>query len=162
MSKVVNSVKQIIEECDKMIEFTKDTEYLDVKSIEKTLATKKDALWKLFDETPDKTHEIEKLKTEVESLGIRLEYYLSVRMNKYTDRRKLRLYTHKLYNDTREACLLYSRENPNDTYGITAWGVKAQWALSLYARANHLIFELDDEDENMIKDIIGTLKEATL
>lgn len=160
MSKVVNSVKQIVEECDRMIELTKDTEYLDIKGIVVTLTEKKNELFELFDKSPDKLKEIECLKAEVESLAIRLEYYLSVRMNEYTERRKLRAYAHKLYNDTREACLIYAKERSGDKYGITAWGVKAQWALTLYNRANHIIFELDEEDERMIKDIIQSLSKG--
>lgn len=157
MSKVVNSVKQIVDECDRMLTFAKDSEYADVRSMANVLEQKKSELFEVFDKTPEKVKEVECLKAETESLAIRLEYYLSVRMGEYTERRKLRAYAYKLYTDTREACLVYAREQSNDKYGITAWGVKTQWALTLYNRANHIIFELDEDDENMIKDIIRSL-----
>ena len=160
MDKVVNSVKQIVEECDSMLRYAEDTEYLDVKGIAKTLTDAKNELSKLFDETPDKFKEIEMAKANVEAIAIRLEYYLSVRMDKYTERRKLRVFAAKMYDDVREACIAYAKENPDDAVGITKWGVTTNWALTFYSRANHIIFELSDDDENMIKNISLSLSKG--
>ena len=40
MNRVVNSVQQILTECNSMIELTKDCEFFDVKSLAKTLEEK--------------------------------------------------------------------------------------------------------------------------
>ena len=160
MSKVINSVQQICTECKNMIEQTKDCEFIDVKSLAGTLQEACNKLTDLFNTSPDKERLIASQKNTVENIAIRLEYYMDVRMGLYTDRRKLRKFAESLYNDLRDICNLvalgkstYKKED------VVEWGSKAKWAISLLARAQHIIFELDEEDEKMIKSLIEDIKE---
>lgn len=159
MSKVVNSVQQICTECKDMIEQTKDCEFIDVKSLAGTLQEACDKLIDLFDTSPDKERLIASQKNTVENIAIRLEYYMDVRMGLYTDRRKLRKFADSLYNDLRNICNLVAlRQSGYKKEDVVEWGSKAKWAISLLARAQHIVFELDEDDEKTIKIIVEDIK----
>lgn len=160
MNRVVNSVQQILTECNSMIEFTKDCEFFDVKSLAKTLEEKCSMLKDLYDNSPDKEHEIAMAKAEVEDVAIRLEFYMDVRMGQYTERRKLRKFANTFYEDIRAICQEVSIHPEKYTKEqVLHWGTEAKWAISFYARSLHIIFETDDDDNTKIQEIVNEVKQ---
>ena len=159
MNKVVNSVQQILSECNSMIKQTDDCEFIDVNSLAKTLREQCDELKKLFDESPEKEHDIMTRKASVENTALRLEFYMDVRMGLYSDRRKLRKFAETFYNDLRDICseiTMRSSDYPNAV--VVEWCARTRWAIDFYARSQHIIFETDAEDEKTIKTIVEEMK----
>jgi hypothetical protein len=159
MSKVVNSVQQIVAECNKMLAQTEECEFIDVKSLAKTLKDESEELEKLYNEHPDEEREISMKKSLVEGTAIRLEFYMDVRLGLYTERRKLRAYAETLYKDCRDVCdELSTKKGMKDSAGLLEWGSLTRWAIEFYARSYHVIFETDEDDEQMIKKIVEAMK----
>lgn len=159
MNKVVNSVQQILSECNDMIKQTDGCEFIDVNSLAKTLREQCDELKKLFDECPDKERDIMTRKAAVEHTALRLEFYMDVRMGLYSDRRKLRKFAETFYNDLRNICseiAMRDRDYPDAV--IVEWGARTRWAIDFYARSQHIIFKTDEEDEKIIKTIVEEMK----
>lgn len=160
MNRVVNSVQQILTECNSMIELAKDCEFFDVKSLAKTLEEKCAMLKDLYDNSPDKEREIAMAKAEVEDVALRLEFYMDVRMGQYTERRKLRKFAGTLYEDLRTICQEVSVHPDNYTKEVVLhWGTETRWAMDFYARSLHIIFETDDDDNKNIQEIVTEVKQ---
>jgi hypothetical protein len=150
MNKVVNSVQQIIAECNEMLSKLDGCEYIDVKSLASTLK-------ELFNEHPEQELEISQLKADVEATAIRLEFYMSVHLGLYTDRRKLRKYAEKIYEDCRQISLeLTKKDVSNET--IIDWGMRTRWALGFYGASTHIIFYADESDDKEIHEIVDAMK----
>lgn len=153
MNKVVDSVQQIVTECNYMIEQTIDCEYIDVKLQAQGLREKCDKLKELFDNTPEKEREIRMAKASVENSALTLEYYMYARMKLYEERYKFRQFASKMYQDLRCIFLKSSKED------CVSWGPLVKWALDFNARSQHILFEVDEDDEVMIKRITEKLNE---
>lgn len=160
MEKIVDSVQQIISKCDEMLNIARDSEFLDVQSISKTLTFECNELKVLFDEHPENTLQLNKQKQKVERLAIRLEFFLSVRMNEFTYRKRLREMAAKLYEDCRDCSLRLSRDKSIPTEVLCEWGTRTVFALNLYARSTHIIFEISEEENNKIRDIVDAMKKC--
>lgn len=157
MDKVINSVQQILSECESMLTQVSDTEYMDIKCLAKTVQEQCEKLKALHTESPEKEREIAAQKVMVESAAIRLEYFMSIRLDMYTDRKKLRKYAEKVYIDCRDRAMKEAASTQSGPATIGAWGERTKWALGFYARSKHILFEADEHDENMLKDITVAL-----
>lgn len=158
MERVVNSVQQILGECKKMIEQTSGCEYVDVNSLSKTLSDECDILRQYYELSPEDESNIRKQKQTVERLAIRLEFYMSVRMGLYKDRKDLRAFAGTLYSDCRKLVLALNSKGDSDHKDVISWGANTNWALSFYSRSLHILFEADEEDTNRIKSITENMK----
>lgn len=158
MERVVNSVNQILNECSTMLEKVENCEYVDVSGLAKSLRDECKSLKEIFDNTPDKESEIKIKKQTVERLAIKLEFYMSVRMNMYNDRRSLRNYAATMYSDCRNLTLAINGKPGISSEELVYWGSMTNWALKFYSRSMHVIFETDEDDEKHIKDIIDNMK----
>jgi hypothetical protein len=103
------------------------------------------------------------MKQETERCAIRLEFFMCQRLGLYKERKDLRDVAGRLYNDCREFLLylnnnLQSDENAIKVDDIVKWAEYTGWALGLYEKSLHLIFELDTEDDSKIKEIVEALK----
>lgn len=157
MEKVVNSVKQIVDECNNMLQLASSTEFIDVRSLAKTLEEQCTELSALFDNEPDNTDSIRRKKSEVEHTATRFEFLLYVRQKDYSDRYNLRQFAKRMYDDTRTRLLTLS-SNGGSKEDVAEWGDKTKWALKFYERSLHIVFETDEDDEKRIKDIVESLK----
>lgn len=159
MERIINSVKQITDECTAMIASAADTEYVDVKSLGETLNRELQELNTLYDEHPEMDLDIASKKSEVEATAINLEFYLDIRMGLYTERRQLRNFAAKFYNDLKDICAIASRTEGYPDAELVEWYTRAKWALGFYARSQHIIFECDDEDNKKIEFITKCMNE---
>lgn len=158
MEKVVNSVQQILTECKEMIALTEGSEFVDINSLVKTLRDECDILHNYFELSPEDEANINKQKQTVERIAIRLEYYMSVRLNQCTERMKLRKFASTLYNDCRSLTLFLNRSADKQDKDIITWGANTNWALGFYSRSFHIIFSTDEDDEKHIRDIVENMK----
>ncbi len=162
MEKVVDSVQQILSECDEMLAPTTDCEYADVKGLAKTLKDDCEKLRQLFEISPDDVESLRKQKQCVERTAIRLEFYLFARMGLYKERKELRSFAGRLYDDCRTITYRISRDPIATHAEVVDWASYTGWALALYERSLHIVFELSEADEAIIKDIttkMNVLKE---
>lgn len=157
MEKVVNSVQQILAECDSMLDQTKDCEYLDVLSLSKTLSSECNTLRQYYELSPDDEASIKSQKQKVERLAIRLEFFMAVRMGLYQDRKGLRDFSGTLYEDCRSITLTLSKTNAAQRE-LVVWGSYTNWALAFYSRSLHILFETDSDDDKQIKNIVENMK----
>lgn len=158
MEKVVNSVKQIVDECNKMLKLANSTEYVDIRSLAKTLEEQCSELSTMFDNEPNNTDGIRKKKFEVEHTATRFEFLLYVRQRDYAERYNLRQFAKRIYDDARVRLLTLS-SNGGSKEDVAEWSERTKWALKFYERSLHIVFETDDEDESKIKEIIESLKQ---
>lgn len=158
MERVVNSVQQILQECEEMVNQTTDCEYVDVTSLAKTLRDECESLRTLFNEHPELESDIKTKKQVVERTAIRLEFYMAIRLGLYTERKTLRAYAYTIYADCRQLTLAINDKQGVTSNDIVYWGSATSWALQLYFRSTHVIFELDMDDEARIKDIVENMK----
>lgn len=158
MNKVVNSVQQILEECNSMISQVEDCEFIDVKSLAETLKRECEELKKLYEENPDKERDIRIKKVQVEDIAIKLEFYMYVRLGLYADRYKMRNFASNLYDDTKDICFIVCKSKDENSEQILAWSRRTKWALSFFARSKHILFEVDEDDQKRIRDITENMK----
>lgn len=157
MGKVVNSVKQICAECDSILSITDDCEYVDVLSLAQTLREEKSNLLNIFTLHPENTMEIDRQKSKVESIAIRLEFYISTRLRQLSERYSLREEAVLLYDFCRQVTLDVAEKG--DKENLLTWSKYTKWALQFYARSTHILFELDEEDKlnlNTLRHIMNT------
>ena len=154
---VTNSVQQILSSCESMMEESKGVEYVDIWSLTYSLKTQTDELKRVFDTEPENEKLLQAKKQIVEATAIRLEFYLAVRLGLYTDRYKMRKYAQKLYQDTRQIAIMISKDESQSGIVVDEWGARTRWALKFYARSQHILFEVDEEDEKKIKEIIDAM-----
>ena len=157
MEKVVNSVQQILAECDGMLSQTKDCEYLDIMSLARTLAEECNSLKQFYELTPDDEVSIKGQKQKVERLAIRLEFFMAIRLGLYKDRKDLRDFAGTLYADCRNITMALSRKDTLKR-DLVRWGSYTNWALVFYSRSLHILFDADEEDNKQIKDIVENIK----
>lgn len=158
MERVVNSVQQIVRECESMLAKTEDCEYVDIKSLAKTLTDECNDLKEFFERFPDKTLELSAKKQTVENTAIRLEFYMCARLNLYEDRYKLRKSAGVMYDDCKRILCRMSVDKEANRDELLYWGTKTKWALSFYGRSLHILFEISDEDEKIIEEIINKMR----
>lgn len=151
MEKVVNSVQQILSECDTMITQALDCEYADVKGLGVTLKSECEKLRQLFELSPDDADNLRKQKQCVERTAIRLEFYLFARLGLYKDRKELRDFAGSLFEDCREITMKISKDPNCDNAVVMEWATYTGWALSFYMRSLHVNFDVSNEDEDQIK-----------
>lgn len=157
MEKVVNSVQQILGECKKMIEQTDGCEYVDIKGLAKSLGEECEVLRQYFELSPEDERNIRNQKQKIERLAIRLEFYMSMRLGLYKDRKKLRDFAGTLYTDCRGITMVLYGSGADKT-NVIEWAANTNWALSFYSRSLHIIFETGEEDEKKIKNITENMK----
>ena len=142
-----NSVKQIVDACNEMLEHCTDVEHLNIKALSETLEAEKTALWKLFDEHPEDTYQINLKKTEVEELALRVEFYLNANYRLYESRRTLRAHAQKLYNFSKAKVTYLTKAGKESEDELFRWVERNRWALQFLARAQHIVFEELDSDK---------------
>lgn len=158
MDKKCDSVKQIIDTCNTLINDCKDSECVDVNSLASTLKEECTKLQVMFDEDAGNTTALNIQKNIVEDTAIRLEFFLRVRHNLYEERNKMRDFAAKLYEDTRQATMEVSKKEGTTPAEMVEWGERTKWALKFYARSKHILFETDNEDEVQIRSITIALE----
>lgn len=160
MEKVVNSVRQIVQECEELISQGISSEFIDVRGLAETLKTECVSLQTLFDNNPEKEFDILRKKREVEALAIRLEFYLNVRLGLFAQRKTLRAFVATLYQDCREAAFKVISEPSSSNDTVTLWASRMMFANNLLSRSKHIIFECSQDDSNRIKEISTALQEV--
>lgn len=154
---VVDSVQQIVKECNEMLVHTEHCEYYDILSISRSLKDELGKLEQLYEFTPGDTDSIKAQKQVVERLAIRLEFFLSVRMHVYEERKQLRDFAGKFYNDCRNITNMLMRRGKSSERELLEWAANTSYAMSLYARSLHVIFMTSEEDDNTIKTITAQM-----
>lgn len=156
--KKCDSVKQIIDTCSKLLEESKNSDCIDVRSLASTLEEECKTLDTMFKEHPEQVRELNIQKAKVENIGIRLEFFLRVRHKVFEDINKMREFAEKLYEDTRHATLVLAKKEGVNKVELNEWGTRTKWALEFYARSKHILFEVDNEDEVQIRSITIALE----
>lgn len=158
MGKVYDSVQQILTECDNMLKNTTDCEFVDVNSLAKTLRDECAALKEMFDNDPGNESGIRVKKQAVERLAVRLEYFMSVRLNLYEDRQRLRKLAATLYTDCRALTLALNAKQDVSGDILVEWATNTQWALSFLSRSYNILFESTEDDDDKIKNLVINMK----
>lgn len=159
-SAVVDSVQQIVNECKEMLAHTEHCEYYDILSLGKTLREEVGILEQLFEFTPGETDKIKAQKQVVERLAIRLEFFLMVRMHLYQERKQLRDFAGKFFNDCKDITSILNKKGKSSERELLKWAGHTGYAMSLYARSLHIVFELSDDDNECIKMITAEMNNA--
>lgn len=157
MSTVVDSVQQIVAECNSMLEHAKQCEFCDITGLATTLQGDVAALSQLYELSPEDVNEIRRQKLKVERLAITLEFYMYVRLKLYGERKQLRDFAGRLYSDCRAVMASMSKKEDVTEAELIEWASYTNWALILYGRSLHVIFSLDEDDERKIKEITAAL-----
>lgn len=166
---ITNSVQQINTECNEMLNIAESMPFIDIGIMARDLKDLLKLLNDVFDTSPDNTTELNKRKTEVEIKALQLEYYIQCRSDFYRERYKLRNFANVLMEDIRNIFLAKSKRikesgtvlQPNNSTNVDAlkWADYFSYATKLYNRSNHILFELTDEDEKMIKTLTFEISE---
>lgn len=156
MGQVYNSVQQIVEECNKLIDFTEECEYQDVNLLASSLKEKSKNLKELFDSNPEKEKEINTLKVEVEELAIRLEYYVAQRLNEMVGRYRLREEAGAIYEYCKQRVLTLKNASEKE---VLDWSIYSRWAMNYFARSLHVLFLVEEEDKDILNAIRKMMRE---
>lgn len=160
MERVTDSVQQILQSCERMINESKDVEFVDIWSLANSLKIQSEELKAVFDQMPENTALLQVKKQNVESTAIRLEFFMAIRLGVYYDRYKMREYAKKLYEDCRLIALQVAKDKTVDGITVDEWGARTNWALKFYSRSKHVLFETTKEDEDMIVTIVNGMKDV--
>lgn len=165
---VTNSVKQIKTECDQLINVAGTLPYIDVGIMARDLKDMLKELTDFFDSYPEKERELNMKKTMVEIKAIQLEHLIQCRVNEFRERHKLRGFSTLLLEDVRSVFKDKVKKiketgtvvKKKDDVNVDAllWSDYFNYAVKLYNRSNHILFEIDNEDERMIKLITEEIK----
>lgn len=156
-NKVTNSVKQIIGECNRLLNDTESCGYTNIQAISTRLKEEMELLQKIFNDTPGEEYKISQQKMVVENMGIQLEYMARVSLGMYDERFKMRNYANKIYADMKDKFSDYMYNVGIDYIILSEYSELTKWALQFYRRSTHLLFEVDEEDKKMIERIIQVL-----
>ena len=149
MGLIYNSVQQISDECNKLIELGKECEYLDIRSMVSGLIPAVKDLQEYFDANPRDTRGIEERKNRVEEMAIRTEYFISHRLKEFTERNKLRDEAKEVYSFCRHKIITAMKENASRDE-ILFWSGNARWAMQYYTRSLHILFVKTEDDEKKL------------
>lgn len=158
MEKVYDSVQQILECCDALIEATKGCEFLDVRSLNKSLGDACSELRAAFRDDPGNEVLVRTKKQVAERLAIRLETFASIRLHIYNEIVEKRKIASMVYQDCRALTLELNRRSGVDKIDLLYWATSTQWALKFYARSCHCLFVFEKEDEDKLVELVNKMK----
>lgn len=145
MGLIYNSVQQISDECDKLIELGKECEYLDIRSMIASLIPAVTELKEYFDVHPEDTRGIEERKNRVEEMAIRAEYFIAHRLKEFVERNSMRDEAKEIYAFCRQRLLTAMRSDASKDE-VLFWSGIAKWAMQYYVRSLHVLFEKTQDD----------------
>lgn len=157
MERVVNSVQQILTECNTMLAQAEHVEYLDVTSLATTLKSECEVLRQYYDLSPEDEYNIKKQKQVVERAALKLEEFMVIRLQLFKERFELRSFASQLYDDCRNLTRVMCQNNASDSE-LIQWGAYTNWALNFYARSLHVLFFTDTDDDKQIRTIVDNYK----
>lgn len=163
----INSVQQVVKECNRMLQLAKELNYVDTNILSENLEKQIKDLTNTYDNNPEDKALVASKKSSVEKLAINLEYYLQARTDSYRERYALRKFANTFYDDVRVSANKHLRslvETGNvikscDNVKHLQWTDYLSYARTLRVRSLRLIFNTYEEDEEMIKIITKALKE---
>lgn len=147
MGNVYNSVQQIIMESNKLIELSKDNQSITIQALSKTLKDDCLSLNDLYQNHSDNRNEIDKMKCNLESVALRLEFYLSINNKELKERKELRDEAKSIYEFTRGLTAELFKSNKIDDKDVINWTKLNRWAMHFYIRSLHILFEEEEEDK---------------
>ena len=163
----INSVQQVVKECNEMLQLARELNYVDTNILSGDLEERIKDLVNVYDNNPEDKILVTSKKVDVEKAAISLEYFIQARTDSYRDRYALRKFANTLYEDVRIAanrhlCSLVETGDvvkSSDNVKHLQWTDYLSYARTLKVRSLRLIFNTYDEDEEMIKIITKALKE---
>lgn len=144
-----DSVLQICSECEQIIQKAEEAPYINIEIAISNLRSSLDSLRKVFDETPGDTAKITTLKAVAEKNAIILEELCYHQLGLYEERVKLRRFADKFFIDVRD--IFEEVSKTADQSVIFKWAHIVNWALMFYAQSKHILFTVDEEDQEYIK-----------
>lgn len=157
--KVVNSVQQIEKGCNDLLEQAEQLSFMDVSIAEHVVREILKELIETYDNTPEDTQKINKIKMELETNAIKLEYFVQARCGKFKERYQLRMFAENFMEDIHQLFHYHVQEKKtNDNDLVVSLASYSMYAIRLRARAQHILFELTEEDESFIKTVIRKMQ----
>ena len=151
---VTNSVIQIKNECEKLLSLNDEFASIEGAIAATDLKEKLKILTDLYEENPSATTKIGECKIIVEAHALRLESILAARCKYARDNYELRQFAKKLYADMKSLQIVISGDAGIDKAERLLIVNELKWVLVFYNAARHILFELDAEDEERIKNIV--------
>lgn len=163
------SVQEIAEELNELISVASELKYIDIGLLVRRCKDSMNKMIAMYEQHPEETYKLDYLKLETEIAAVQLEFYVQCRIDKYRDRYKLRAFTTIFNEDVKH--ILHSKcqrikesgdvIKPKDDVNVDAlkWVDYFKFATRLKMRSNHLVFNLTNDDELMIKLISNEVKE---
>lgn len=160
-AKVLDSVQQITSYANSLIYDADSCEFIDIKiaSTELQRAIKK--LNEEFDKAPERTAYIHTLKNEVDVKVLLLERLLNAHTGKYKEKIILREFAQTLYTDYMRRLREISEMKDLPKSTIMEATSFSHFVVRLSVCAKQSCFELDGEDEEMIKLVTRVLELST-
>ena len=159
-TRTVNSVFQIRDECNRLLEKTSDIELVDITVSANTLKEKLNELLTAYDANPEDSNKLSLLKVEVERNAINLEYFLSARFGYWKERYTARALASTLIEDVSKILRDVSKKNKAGQVAesdVVCWASYATWATKYYGRSQHILFESTPEDVETLKTISAAI-----
>lgn len=158
MEKVYDSVQQILQQCNTLIEETQGCEFLDIKSLAKSLGDACEELSVVFRDNPGDEDTVRAKKQAAERLYLKLEQFVAIRLHVHGDVVEKRNIASRVYTDCRALTLQLNKDPNVDKDDLLYWATVTQWALKFYARSLHCCFMLDSDDERTLYDMIKKMR----
>lgn len=155
---VMDSVHQINTRCMQLIKESEELPYIDIGIAANVLNSKCKDMLDFFDKAPDAQSQLSDKKRAAESAAIRLETLMYQQASKYKEIVAMRTFASKLYDDVR--AVFYRATKLPDISGqdVAMWGSYCRWALQFFVMSKHILFEMDQDDEDKVKEITRNLK----
>ena len=155
---LTNSVIQIKLECDKLFALCDEYPTLEASIARAELKEKVESMVSAYKVEPGNTSKINELKIIVEANAIRLESILASKCEECKNKHLLRSFAKNLYSDMRFVQYNISRDESLSKSDIANKISELKWILIFYQSSKHILFELDEEDENKIKELVELIR----
>lgn len=148
-----SSVYVIQQECNKLIEYSKTSEYSNIKQLSTNLASSLKDLSDTFDSNPTDVT-ISQKKDSVESIALVLESYLSAYYGYRSEQVLLRRTLPEIYSSYKSILVRLSNDNDIDKFKVAACAEYGKKLLAIVINSKHIYFELSDKEQFDLKNII--------
>lgn len=155
---VMDSVHQINTRCMTLIREAESLPYVDIGIAANLLNTRCKEMLDLFDRSPDAYEQLTDKKKAAESAAIRLETFMYHQANMYENTVAMRVFANKLYNDVRSVFYRATKMDDLKPSEVALWGSYCKWAMQFSLMSKHILFEMDEDDEEKVKEISDALK----
>lgn len=155
--KVLDSVKQITEYANTLIESGDKVKSMDIAIASTELQSAVKKLNEAFDSQPENRGLLFTLKSEVDRKALLIEKLICVRTGEFKDKIALREFAEALYSDVMLRIKDLSEMKGLKESTIVEWTSYTPFIMRLYICSKQTCFELDSEDEEMIKKISSSM-----